>query len=184
MALSHKRVALVTGASSGIGEACARRLVGNGWRVLAGVRKAGDAPEGTEEVLLDVTDEEQVREAVLRQLARYAHLSPLTTNALLVLLKRRRLSVLPAIARRLRTLSDEKNGVLRAKVTSAGSLPETYFRQLQASLERALGKRVIVEHDEDPALIGGVVARIGDNTFDGSISGRLDELEKKLLAAS
>jgi NAD(P)-dependent dehydrogenase (short-subunit alcohol dehydrogenase family) len=54
---------LVTGASSGIGEACALRLARNGWRVLAGVRKAGDAPDGTEELLLDVTDVEQVRAA-------------------------------------------------------------------------------------------------------------------------
>lgn len=47
---------LVTGASSGIGQACAARLVRNGWRVLAGVRRRGAAPEGTEEVILDVTD--------------------------------------------------------------------------------------------------------------------------------
>jgi NAD(P)-dependent dehydrogenase (short-subunit alcohol dehydrogenase family) len=57
------RTALVTGASSGIGEACALRLRRSGWRVLAGVRKAGDAPAGTEEVVLDVTDAEQVRAA-------------------------------------------------------------------------------------------------------------------------
>lgn len=128
--------------------------------------------------------EESQREAVLRQLARQAHLTPLTVNALLVLLKRRRLGVLPAIARRLRTLSDERSGVLRAKVTSAGSLPETYIRQLQDALERAFGRRVILEHDEDPSLIGGLVARIGDNTFDASIAGRLDELERKLVAPS
>jgi len=55
------RTALVTGASSGIGQACALRLVSSGWRVLAGVRRKGDAPRGTEEVLLDVTESDHVR---------------------------------------------------------------------------------------------------------------------------
>lgn len=60
------RTALVTGASSGIGQACAVRLTHSGWRVFAGVRRAGDAPGGTEEVLLDVTDAEQIRDAAGR----------------------------------------------------------------------------------------------------------------------
>jgi NAD(P)-dependent dehydrogenase (short-subunit alcohol dehydrogenase family) len=60
VAQSHKRTVLVTGASSGIGEASAVRLARAGWRVLAGVRKAGDAPAGTEEVLLDITNGGQV----------------------------------------------------------------------------------------------------------------------------
>jgi len=128
--------------------------------------------------------EEAQRELLLRHIGRRAELSALTVNALLVLLRRRRLSALPAIARRLRSLADEKNGVCRAKVVSASSLPETYFTQLKQGLEKALGKRVIVEHEEDPALIGGIVARIGDNTIDGSIQGRLDELRRQLLAAS
>jgi NAD(P)-dependent dehydrogenase (short-subunit alcohol dehydrogenase family) len=50
------KTVLVTGASSGIGAACAVRLRDRGWRVLAGVRRAGTAPERTEELLVDVTD--------------------------------------------------------------------------------------------------------------------------------
>lgn len=128
--------------------------------------------------------EESQREILLRHIARRAELSPLTINSLLVLLRRRRLGALPAIARRLRSMSDEKNGVCRAKITSAGSLPETYFTQLKQGLERMLGKRVIVEHEEDPELLGGIVARIGDRTIDGSIQGRLEELRRKLTAVS
>jgi NAD(P)-dependent dehydrogenase (short-subunit alcohol dehydrogenase family) len=60
------RTVLVTGASTGIGAACATHFVSRGCRVLAGVRQVGDAPEGTEEMLLDVTDGAQIADAASR----------------------------------------------------------------------------------------------------------------------
>ena len=53
---SLAKTVLITGASSGIGAACATRLAAKGWEVHAGVRTPGDAPPGTTEVILDVTD--------------------------------------------------------------------------------------------------------------------------------
>jgi NAD(P)-dependent dehydrogenase (short-subunit alcohol dehydrogenase family) len=55
-----ERAVLVTGTSSGIGRACAEHLRDRGWGVLAGVRRAADAPPGCEAVVLDVTDAAQV----------------------------------------------------------------------------------------------------------------------------
>jgi NAD(P)-dependent dehydrogenase (short-subunit alcohol dehydrogenase family) len=60
------RLALVTGASTGIGRACAVHLAGLGFEVLAGVRDPADAPEGLEPVRLDVTSESDVAAAAER----------------------------------------------------------------------------------------------------------------------
>ncbi len=55
-----RRTVLVTGTSSGIGRACAEHLRDRGWQVLAGARGAGDAPDGCEEILLDLTEGAQI----------------------------------------------------------------------------------------------------------------------------
>ena len=60
------RLALVTGASSGIGRACAVHLAGLGFEVLAGVRDPSDAPDGLEPLRLDVTSEADVAAAAER----------------------------------------------------------------------------------------------------------------------
>jgi len=68
---------LVTGASTGIGEATAVRLRDLGWRVYASVRHAGQAPSGTEEIVFDVTD----AEGVAHEATRVEELDGLVDNA-------------------------------------------------------------------------------------------------------
>jgi F-type H+-transporting ATPase subunit delta len=89
--------------------------------------------------------------------------------------------LLSDITRDLTRLADEAAGVVRATVISATPLSDGYCRRLTALLEQLTQRRIRLAQQRDPSLLGGVVARIGDNTIDGSIRGRLDDLEQQVL---
>lgn len=102
-------------------------------------------------------------------------------NFALLLLERRRISVLPAIARAYQELVDQRLGRVRATVTSAKPLDPTALASVQRALERRTGKRVELTAEVDAGLIGGIVARVGDVVYDGSIRARLDSLRTRVL---
>jgi F-type H+-transporting ATPase subunit delta len=124
--------------------------------------------------------EAEKRDAMLRDVAALAGLNGVGLNAVRLLAERKRLGSLPEIARRLATLADEKAGVVRATVTSAGPLPDSFYERLTQELESATQRKVTIDRQTDPSLIAGVVTRIGDNTIDGSVKGRLAEIERQL----
>jgi F-type H+-transporting ATPase subunit delta len=123
------------------------------------------------------------RQKVLTEVASRLELGPSALNTVRYLAQRRRLSALPDIAKRLDSLSDEQQGVVRATVTSAAPMAESFYLRLSEQLATLVGRKVVLDRREDPSLIAGVVTRIGDNTIDGSIRGRLDQLERKLLSS-
>ncbi len=126
-----------------------------------------------------VLDADQ-RARVLDEVAARAGVTGTAHKALQVMASRRRLSALPAVASELTRLSDEKQCLVRVSVTSASTLPESYYQNLVSRIEAATQKKVLLEKHHDPSLIGGVVTRIGDSIIDGSIRGRLNDLERKL----
>jgi F-type H+-transporting ATPase subunit delta len=123
----------------------------------------------------------QQRDAVLSDVAARLGLSGHALNLIKLLASRKKLRVVPDIARRLARMSDEKEGVVRATVTSARAMPDSFYRQLVAELESATARKIVLERKEDPSLIAGFVTRIGDNTIDGSVRGRLTEIERQLV---
>jgi F-type H+-transporting ATPase subunit delta len=121
------------------------------------------------------------KKAVMSDLCDHIGASPVTKNALLLLIDRRRTKTLPYIARYLRELADARKGIVRAEVTTAVALGEAYYERLRTQLERMTGKKVVVDKRTDPALVAGVVTRIGDRIFDGSLRTRLQSLRDALL---
>jgi F-type H+-transporting ATPase subunit delta len=99
----------------------------------------------------------------------------------LLLLERRRLAGVPNIARAYREMADEHTGRVRAHVTSAQPLDPAELERVQKALARRTGKQVILEASVDAALIGGIVARVGDLVLDGSVRTQLGTLRDKLL---
>jgi F-type H+-transporting ATPase subunit delta len=125
---------------------------------------------------------EKAREAAVLEIADRLGLSPLAKNAVGLLTRRRRLYALPAIAKVLSQLSDERAGLVRATVISAAPLSEPYAQRLQRELEAMTGKKVVIQHRQDPSLIAGVVTQIGDRIIDGSARARLSEIRTQLLS--
>jgi F-type H+-transporting ATPase subunit delta len=128
--------------------------------------------------------EPEKRDGVLADVSARLGLMGNALNLIKLLASRKKLRIVPEIARRLDRFSDEKAGVVRATVTSARPMPEGFYQQLVSELEAATARKIVLERREDPTLIAGFVTRIGDNTIDGSVRGRLNEIERQLVGQS
>jgi F-type H+-transporting ATPase subunit delta len=109
---------------------------------------------------------------------------PQVGNLLGLVLRRRRVEVLPAIAREFRRIYNRKQGIVEATATSAAKLDDRELAALRQRLEQMTGGRVELEIRVDPDLLGGVQVRLGDLLIDGSVRGRLERLRSRLAAGT
>jgi F-type H+-transporting ATPase subunit delta len=121
------------------------------------------------------------RRALLEKLLPQLAPTPQTRTFALLLLERGRIALLPAIARAYREMVDAALGRVRATVISARPLDASTAAAVQRALEKRTGKKVLISTSVDPDLIGGIVARVGDLVFDGSLRTRLDTLKARVL---
>jgi len=108
--------------------------------------------------------------------------SRLVRHTVLLLADKGRLAQLDDVLQALEELAEAEMGHVRVEVTSAKPLSDAYYARLTEKLQRVTAKQVVLVKKQDPSLIGGVVTRVGDQVFDGSLSNRLSELEETLLA--
>lgn len=101
-------------------------------------------------------------------------------NLLALMIRRGRFEQLPAVIREFGRLYRQREGIVEATVTSASELDAAELQALQARLEALTGARIELEQGVDPAVLGGVVVRVGDQLIDGSVRGRLERLRTDL----
>ena len=135
-------------------------------------------------VLLSPAVPNSRKRAVIAKLAPELGLDTKVLNFCYVLIDHRRIGQIAEIREAYQNALDERLGFLRAGVTSAQDLSDPQRNALQAELGKLTGKQIRMEYSVDPALIGGVVARIGSTVYDGSVRGQLDALRHRLVTES
>lgn len=118
------------------------------------------------------------RVAITQQLGEKT--SPATANLLRLLVERGRIALLPGIATAYRRLADRESGVVRADVTTAIPVDKQLVASISSALTKQLGREVQTEVTQDPAILGGLVIRIGDRVVDNSVRTHLQQLQAAL----
>lgn len=147
--------------------------------VEASMARIGDALASSDDLkalvaspVVSRTDAARAIAAVSRQLS----LDPLTSNFLGVLARNRRLGKLGEVVRAFASMTAAHRGEVSADVTSAHPLDNAQVEALKAKLKSRLGRDVAVNLTVDPAILGGLVVKVGSRLMDASIRTRLNTL--------
>jgi F-type H+-transporting ATPase subunit delta len=112
-----------------------------------------------------------------------ANLPALPLNLARLLIRKGRSSIAREVADSFRGLLEVKEGVARARAITAVPLSDAERDALAQRLQRETGRRIILETEVDPALLGGVRVQIGDQLVDASTRARLSALRASLVGA-
>jgi F-type H+-transporting ATPase subunit delta len=120
------------------------------------------------------------KRAVVAQLLDRLQPSSPVRKLLLLLADRNRLELLPDLVSVFHERVMEHLKVVQAEVTTATPLPPDQAAQLQQRIGSTIGRTVTLRTKVDPALIGGMVTRIGSTVYDGSVATQLAALRQRL----
>ena len=120
------------------------------------------------------------RKKVLETLIAKIDVSAVMRSFLLLLFDKGRIGFVASISDFYQKLADELKGVARASLVSATELSSEAVEKIRATLSQKTGKDIILDVEQDPGLIGGIVTRMGDLVLDGSIKTQLLNMRESL----
>ncbi|MFA5317221.1 MAG: ATP synthase F1 subunit delta, partial [Dehalococcoidales bacterium] len=109
-------------------------------------------------------------------------LNPLGLKLVLLLMSKGLFYLVDEISDEYQRLLSHHQGLETAEVTTAVPLSDDEKQNLAESLGKVTGKKVVLKAAVDPAIIGGVTARINDQLLDGSTRRRLQDLKKEIAS--
>jgi len=126
--------------------------------------------------LYDAKNRRNVLQAVIDSLG----ISKIMKSFLLLLFDKGRIGFINSINEFYQRLADELKGIARASLISATELSEDTVAKIQAALSKKTNKKIVLEVSQDTELIGGIVTKIGDLVWDGSIKTQLASMRETL----
>jgi F-type H+-transporting ATPase subunit delta len=149
---------------------------------LDGVRKALTGDPSLLGKILSVRATAAEKHALVEgKLAAGAH--PFVANVIKLLVDRNREADLPHFLLGFFEHMEEEQGVILATVESAQALSDGDVAALSAQLSDATGKKVVLQSETEPELIGGIRLTLGSTRIDASVKRQLDNIEARLKAA-
>ena len=104
-----------------------------------------------------------------------------TLNFLKVLSRHGRMGSIGATARSARKLLNEQRNRVEVEVRTAAALSDSQRKAISVRLAAMLGREVVLNMKVDPELLGGVVVRVGDTLYDGSLSSKLLSIRSQAI---
>ena len=126
--------------------------------------------------LYDAAGRRKVLQAIIDKL----YLSDMMKAFLLLVFDKGRIGFLSNINDFYKKLADELKSSARRPVVSATELSSETIDKIRLTMSKMTGKDVILEVEQDPSLIGGVISRIGDLVLDGSIRTQLLNMRESI----
>lgn len=106
--------------------------------------------------------------------------SPEVLQFMILLAEKKRLGSLPEIAEAFLQMVDADNNVTRGTVRAAHAISADSLKKLEQNIEAVTGKKVILNFEKDPNLLGGLSAQVAGWTFDDSIESHLTRMSEEL----
>ena len=122
----------------------------------------------------------KIKQRVVADVAAKMGLSDEVRNFISLIVAHGRTELLGVIERLLGEELNDRMGIAAAEVVSARKLSEAERKELTATLERRVGKKIEAQFREDNDLLGGAVVRVGSTVYDGSVREKLNRLRQQL----